>query len=169
MRPGASRVLALAAGAWLLFATGQLLGRPRLLWNATASAPEGLWRIEAAPPGRGDWAAVRPPVGLAWWLSRRRYLPRGALLLKRVAAVGGQTVCRRGGVVEIDGWPVARALARDRSGRLLPVWRGCRALAADEVLLLNRARDSLDGRYFGPLPGSAVVGRARLLWRRGAP
>jgi type IV secretory pathway protease TraF len=53
------------------------------------------------------------------------------------------------------------ALARDLLGRPLPIWQGCRVVAEDELFLMNwQVRDSLDGRYFGPLPASAVIGRA---------
>ena len=45
------------------------------------------------------------------------------------------------------------------------VWLGCRIVADDEVFLMNwRSEYSLDGRYFGPLPASTIVGRADPLW-----
>lgn len=57
------------------------------------------------------------------------------------------------------------ALDRDRRGRPLPVWQGCRSVAAGELFLMNwQVGDSLDGRYFGPLPASAVIGRATPLY-----
>ncbi|MET3837735.1 type IV secretory pathway protease TraF [Brevundimonas sp. UYEF29] len=57
------------------------------------------------------------------------------------------------------------ALDRDRRGRPLPVWQGCRLVANGELFLMNwQVRDSLDGRYFGPLPASAVIGRATPLY-----
>ena len=56
---------------------------------------------------------------------------------------------------------------RDGRGRPLPVWQDCRTLGADELLLLNPDHpDSLDGRYFGPLPTSTVIGRATPLHLR---
>jgi type IV secretory pathway protease TraF len=62
---------------------------------------------------------------------------------------------------------MGQALDHDRSGRALPVWRGCRAVAGDEVFLMNwQSEDSFDGRYFGPLPASTIVGRADPLWTR---
>lgn len=139
---------------------------PRLLWNASASTPIGLYLIlPGAVPAIGDIVAVAPPDALARFLADGDYLPNGVPLLKHVAALTGQTVCRAGPVVTIDGMPVANALARDRRGRALPVWQGCRWLGADEIFLLNpEIRDSLDGRYFGPLPLSAVIGVAVPLW-----
>ena len=57
------------------------------------------------------------------------------------------------------------ALDRDRRGRPLPVWQGCRLVANGELFLMNwQVRDSLDGRYFGPLPATAVIGRATPLY-----
>jgi type IV secretory pathway protease TraF len=60
---------------------------------------------------------------------------------------------------------VGEALERDRRGRTLPRWQGCRAVPVGEVFLMNRqSEDSLDGRYFGSLPTAAIVGRAEPLW-----
>ena len=141
---------------------------PRLIWNASASAPIGLYRIHPdSDPPTGTLVAATPPNRLARWLSARGYLPDGVPLLKHVAAKAGQRICRIGAVVSVDARPVAATQARDRRGRPLPVWRGCHTLAAGELLLLNPAvPDSLDGRYFGPLPASAVIGRATPLYLR---
>lgn len=141
---------------------------PRVIWNASASAPIGLYRIDPdSDPPTGALVAVTPPRWLARWLSTRGYLPEGVPLLKHVAAKAGQRVCRIGAVVSVDARPFAAARARDSRGRPLPVWHGCRTLRAGELLLLNPAvPDSLDGRYFGPLPVSAVIGRATPLFLR---
>lgn len=141
---------------------------PLLLWNASASAPIGLYRVHR--PSRltdGDLVVVRPPDTLARFLANRDYLPLGVPLLKHVAARQGQTVCRDGATVSIDGGATAAlAQAVDRRGRPLPIWTGCRRLA-EEIFLLNRATpNSLDGRYFGPLPVAAIIGRAEPLWLR---
>ncbi|MCC6469709.1 MAG: S26 family signal peptidase [Alphaproteobacteria bacterium] len=135
---------------------------PRLIWNASASAPIGLYRIHPdSDPPTGALVAVTPPERLARWLSARGYLPEGVPLLKHVAAKPGQRVCRIGDIVSVDALAVASARARDGQGRPLPVWRGCRTLQPGELLLLNPdAADSMDGRYFGPLPASTVVGQA---------
>ena len=141
---------------------------PRAIWNASASAPIGLYRIHPdRDPAIGALVAVAPPERLAHWLSTRGYLPEGVPLLKHVAAKAGQRTCRIGDAVSVDGRRVAIARARDGQGRPLPVWQGCRTLRSGELLLLNPAHpDSLDGRYFGPLPASAVIGCATPLWLR---
>jgi len=140
---------------------------PRLLWNASASVPIGLYRIDAdAAPRVGDLVAIDPPPALAGLLAARGYLPRGLPLLKRVAALPGALVCRSGTFVTVDGIGAARALARDRANRPLPVWTGCRTVSRGEFFLLNAAPDSLDGRYFGPLPSAGLIGTAHPLLTR---
>lgn len=139
----------------------------RLVYNMTASAPLGVYWISKSPLAIGDLALVSPPPRLAVWLARRGYLPSNVPMIKRLAAVGGQHVCARANAIVIDGQPVAKVQDRDRQGRPLPVWRGCRRLLADEVLLLNDTPFSLDGRYFGPLCRSSIRGRAHALWTLG--
>jgi conjugative transfer signal peptidase TraF len=151
-----------------LAVAGLCLARPtpRLVWNATASTPVGLYALSAAgSPRAGDLVAVRPPEPVADILAKGGFLPRGVLLLKPAAALPAQTVCRNGDAVSIDGRRVGAALDRDHLGRPLPRWSGCRRLRPGELFLMNPAvPQSLDGRYFGPLPGATVVGRARPIW-----
>ncbi len=147
---------------------------PRVVWNASASAPIGLYRIEPLhdPPlgALGALVAVTPPPALARWLAERGYLGERVPLLKHVAARPGQIVCRIDAVVSVDGRPVVVARQRDSRGRPLPVWQGCRTLRAGELLMLNPDHaDSMDGRYFGPLPASSVLGRAIPILTRDTP
>ncbi len=154
------------AGVTLLATSALPHGRPDLIWNASASARIGLYHVTSARSiGVGDLVVVRPPSALAAFLDRGGYLPLGVPLLKHVAALAGQGVCREGERIIIDGAHVADALARDRRGRPLPSWQGCFALTDAQVFLLNVERpDSLDGRYFGPLKLSTVIGRATPVW-----
>ncbi|WP_117191432.1 S26 family signal peptidase [Rhizobium terrae] len=139
---------------------------PKLIWNASASTPIGLYAISPSDTFEAtDLVAVDAPEPLATFLSDGGYLPRGVPLLKRVAALPGQRVCRTGLAITVDGVPLGDALDRDRRGRPLPVWQGCRLVAGGELFLMNwQVRDSLDGRYFGPLPAAAVIGRATPLY-----
>lgn len=139
---------------------------PRLVWNASASVPLGLYA--SRPPervDRGDLVAAFPPEPIARMMAERGYLPLRLPMLKQVAALPGQTICRNGNRVSIDGKLAAVARARDRAGRPLAAWSGCRTLRADEVFLLNRASaDSFDGRYFGALPLRSVTAVLTPLW-----
>lgn len=165
---GMATVITASAAAVAFVAVALADPAPWLIWNASASAPIGLYRIHSdRDPPVGALVAAIPPAGLARWLAERRYLPVGVPLLKHVAAKAGQRICRIGDVVSVDARPVAVAQTRDSRGRLLPIWHGCRTLRNGELLLLNPAvPDSLDSRYFGPLPASAVIGRATPLYLR---
>ncbi|WP_442756073.1 S26 family signal peptidase [Methylocystis sp. JAN1] len=161
------RTLALAFVAVCAITSTFASGRePLLVWNASASAPIGLYAVR--PLGAlaiTDLIVARPPEPLAEWLAARGYLPKGALLIKRVAAFPGQKVCRTDFTISVDGSVVAEANARDHAGRDLPRWSGCFTLKPGEVFLLNWDRPaSLDGRYFGAFPVDAVIGRARPIW-----
>lgn len=153
-------------GAVLLVASGWIGHRPLLIWNASASAPTGLYRVELASRiDVSDIAVVTPPKPLANLLAERGYLPNGVPLLKHVLALGGATVCRQGNAIIVRGVTFGHARERDSRGRPLPVWQGCRVIAGDEVFLMNwLASDSFDGRYFGPLPLTSIIGRAVPLW-----
>ena len=144
------------------------LHRPqlRLVWNASASLPIGLYRIEPGDHVRvGDLALVRPSPGIEALMAERRYVERDVPLLKPVAAVAGATVCRTGLRVTIAGRTTVSALPRDRIHRPLPGWSGCRRLAADELFLITPASPaSFDSRYFGPVTRAQIIGRALPLW-----
>ena len=138
----------------------------KLIWNASASAPIGFYSIDFDGPFEvTDLVAVDAPEPLATFLATRGYLPKGVPLLKRILGVSGQTVCRSNLTITVDGVEVGAALERDRAGRELPVWRGCRRIHTGEVFLMNwKVHDSLDGRYFGLTSSDQIIGRAVPLW-----
>ena len=139
---------------------------PLLLWNASASAPLGLYAIrKMAVPTAGALAVLAPPDKVARFAARRGYLPLGVPMLKHIEGLPGQQICRLSRVITVNGLAVGAALERDRKGHALPDWQGCRIIAAAEIFVMNpKVQDSLDGRYFGPFPASSIVGRALPLW-----
>jgi conjugative transfer signal peptidase TraF len=141
---------------------------PLYIWNASQSVPIGLYRLqEARRLDVTELVAVRPPEPLASFLDLNGYLPSGLPMLKRVLALPGQTVCRTGLTIIVDRIEMGQARERDDRGRPLPVWKGCRIITQDEVFLMNwQSTDSFDGRYFGPIPKSAVIGQAIPVWTR---
>jgi conjugative transfer signal peptidase TraF len=143
---------------------------PRLVWNASASVPIGLYAAHPVKSlSRGDLVAAHAPVPVAKLMAERGYLPVRVPMLKQLAALVGQEICRSGTHVLIDRKLVAEARAFDRAGRALPAWQGCHRLADDEVFLLNPAvPDSFDGRYFGPIKRHAIVAILTPLWTHGA-
>ncbi len=107
---------------------------PLLVWNASASVPVGLYAVR---PTRklinGELVVATPPEPLASFLADGHYLPKGLPLIKQVAALPGQRVCRVGFTVSIDGSLRATARRHDHAGRTLPIWSGCRSIAPGEV------------------------------------
>lgn len=162
------RRMALTGAGILLVVTGAALPpTPRLVWNASASAPIGLYAVTPRA-----WADVGVLV-LAWpprryreLAAERRYLPLNVPLLKRVAAYGGDKVCARGQQISINDRPVARRQKTDGRGRPMPAWSGCIRLHGRQLFLLNDNPASFDGRYFGVTEGKDLIGKATLLWRR---
>jgi conjugative transfer signal peptidase TraF len=143
--------------------------QPRIIWNASASVPLGLY--VAAPTDHialGDLVLARPPGTLATFLAQRGYIARGVPLLKHVAALPPQVVCAEGTAITVDSETVAHRRTADRLGRVLPTWHGCHRLESGEVFLLNPAEpDSLDSRYFGPLLRTSIVARLHPVWITG--
>lgn len=144
---------------------------PSLIWNTTASAPIGLYRVlSPRPMRRGDLVAIAPPPALANALARRGVLPLGVPLIKPVAGLPGDLVCRHRRTITVAGRTLASARLRDSHGRPLPAWSGCRLIGDDELFLLNAARDdSFDGRYFGPISAQGLLGPVAPLWTRSSP
>jgi len=141
---------------------------PCYIWNASESVPIGLYRFQPIEQLTvTDLVAIRPPGPLAHFLDLNGYLPLGVPMLKRVLALPGQTVCRTGSTIAVDNVEAGQARERDGRGRLLPVWQGCRVVAADELFVMNwQSEESLDGRYFGVIPASAVIGQALPVWTK---
>lgn len=146
--------------------------RPPVLfvWNASASAPIGLYRLRAEEPARrGDMVIAWTPRPARELAARRHYLPGNVPLVKRVAAAAGDRVCAVGRAISINGRPVAVRQRSDAAGRPMPWWSGCRQLRGQEYFLLMDSALSFDGRYFGVTRSSDVLGRAELLWAKPAP
>jgi conjugative transfer signal peptidase TraF len=157
-----------AAGA-ALCAVGLTLAfppAPRLVWNASPSAPLGLYLVE---PGRrvsaGETVIARLPAPWRGFAAGRRYLPERVPLVKRIAAGPGDEICALGPRLFVNGEPLAHRSRRDGKARLLPWWEGCRRLRGGEYFLLMAGHPkSFDGRYFGVTRASDIIGPARLIW-----
>jgi conjugative transfer signal peptidase TraF len=161
----ADRVLACAAAGLAALAFSLLHITPRLVWNRTESLPKGLYVLAENPAlTRGRIVAYRPSASEAAYLEAHQYTGRGWLLVKRIAALGGDVVCRRAGQVDINGRRAAFALSADSAGRRLPVWQGCTRLGPQDVLLLADHPHSVDGRYFGVQDAERILGTLHPVW-----
>lgn len=80
--------------------------------------------------------------------------PEGALLLKRVAGLPGETLETRGGALLVDGRPVPWGPVGAWPGN------GPAVVPPEGIFVLGDNPDrSRDSRHFGPLPVGAVLGR----------
>jgi conjugative transfer signal peptidase TraF len=140
---------------------------PRLVWNASASAPIGLyWVTPGALIQPGDMVIAQAPARFRRLAAERRYLPMNVPLVKHVVAFAGDDVCALGQTISVNGRPIAERRRVDSKGRPMPTWTGCIRLRGRQIFLLMDDRASFDGRYFGPTENTDVVGKATLLWRR---
>ena len=162
-----NRTLAMTIGAVVILA-GTIVAKPSpiYIWNSSESVPLGLYRLRTASNYYvAELVAVQPPEPLATYLDRNGYLPAGVPMLKRVLALPGQTICRNGSTITVDGIEMGEARERDSRGRPLPVWEGCDIVEDGKLFLMNwQAADSFDGRYFGMTPATAVIGRVLPVW-----
>lgn len=171
MRFGFSRRTVWAAvGAGLCFAVGATLiqpPKPGLIWNVSASAPLGLYRVEQERAlAIGDMVAARVPQHWRRFAGARGYIPVDVPLIKRIAAADGDRVCAQGTSIFVNGVRIAARLGRDGAGRSMPGWSGCVSLDEKQYLLLMPGATSFDGRYFGLTPSADILGKAELLWAR---
>jgi conjugative transfer signal peptidase TraF len=139
---------------------------PLVIYNPSASAPLGFYRVDAgAPIARGDLVLAHLPEAAARLAADRGYVPLSVPVVKRVAALAGDLVCADSGIVVISNRVAADTLLIDREGRPLPAWHGCRTLAPGEVFLLTETVPaSFDGRYFGPISSDLIISRLVPLW-----
>ena len=162
-----SRWPALGVVVFVLGCTAAVADRtPALaLVNESPSLPRGLYLREiGAAPDRGATVALPQPPAARAYLGALG-MPPQVLLIKRAAAVEGDLVCREGREVRAAGRSV-RVLERDRRGRALPQWRGCRRLGPGELFVLGDTAGSFDSRYFGPVDVEDLDGvfREALTW-----
>lgn len=143
---------------------------PRLVFNASQSAPIGFYWVADEPANRGDYVLVRVPERVQNLVETRRYLPPGMPMIKRVAGINGDLICRREQEILVNSVTVAIAKRVDSASRKMPMWTGCHVLRWRQVFLLQDHPKSFDGRYFGSVDRCLIIGRARHLrfpWQKG--
>ncbi len=151
----------------LLFASILWPQDSRLIWNRTASAPVGLYWLSDAPLHKGQWVVVSARSAEADWAEARGFVGADWPLIKQIAGLEGDQICRDGDSIAINGARVGLALRVDILGRAMPVWHGCFVLQRDEIFLMNPHPASLDGRYFGAMRTRDIDGAAQLIFETG--
>jgi conjugative transfer signal peptidase TraF len=155
-----------ALGVILISVASEYRVSPKIIYNPSSSAPRGWYAVKSPTQlHRGDFALVRLPAPIARIADERRYLPKTIPLLKQVAAVAGDRVCERQGVVRVNDVVTARSLLHDGAGRPLSAWNECRPLRDRELFLIGLSNAaSFDSRYYGPVSVESLIGVAVPLW-----
>ena len=136
-----------------------------LLWNWTPSLPLGLyWISPRREPNVGALVAFPVPGGVRALVRERRYLPPGAVLVKRVVANASDDVCTEGGRLTVNGAPLGAIATTDTCGRPLPHDTRCGPLPSGVVFVASHLPTSFDSRTFGPVPLSELRGTVTPLW-----
>jgi type IV secretory pathway protease TraF len=160
--------IALAQG--LLIASAALphaIQNPPIIINETISMAKGAYirTGDAQRVKRGDIIAMPMNAPARDYLGDKLGYPKDTMLIKRVAGLSGDVMCRHGIEVTINGQTI-HAARRDTSGILLPNWSGCHVLLPNEVFLLGGHASSFDSRYFGPVTKLELSGtyKAVMTW-----
>ncbi|MFC7522187.1 signal peptidase I [Xanthomonas populi] len=145
--------------------------------NLSPSVAKGLYFLNRNThrAERGQLVAFPPHNAAARYGFERGWMKPGSLYIKRVGAVAGDTVCVNTEVSiatpTTAGHPstyrrVGAVAATDRTGVPLPhVLQGCRRVPEGHIFTIGDGlANSYDGRYYGFVPLSAVVGSITPLW-----
>ena len=132
--------------------------------NTTASMPEGIYLVRT----RDYTLHVHEPV-VFWPPARIRalvygqgWLKPGAPLIKHVGVLPGGRYCALDGALYARSWPRLPIARQYAPGRPLPHIHGCHIVQPNAFLPLSDViPNSFDGRYFGPVADSSIIGTAR--------
>jgi conjugative transfer signal peptidase TraF len=155
----------------LVISNGLLLGQsfmpnqknaPLAIINETPSMQKGLYvRIgDAQKLKRGEIVAMPMPKNAKEYLVGKLGYPADTLLIKRVAALPGDIVCRQKDTLSVAG-KTLQAKTRDRHDNALPNWQGCHKLSNERIFIQGDHSGSFDSRYFGPVSQQALSGTYR--------
>lgn len=165
------------AGAGLVCALGLLIQSAfhfGLRINRTPSLPFGLYQATTEGPAAALIAFCAPPLSERETFHSRGYTPAGDCpdgglpLLKPVVARQGDTVKVKVDGLEVNGrlLPNSQPRRTDGQGRVLASYpAGTYTVPSGTLWVVSTYNpDSLDSRYFGPLPVSRVREHVRPLW-----
>jgi hypothetical protein len=100
----------------------------------------------------------RLSAGAARHVARRRPLSH-VPLIKPILALDGQTVCRVGPLITVDGREMGIAHDKDHTGRPLPFWQGCRSHMPPGLPSISATNEVLRARRQAGVEPGATTGR----------
>lgn len=135
----------------------------RFFLNLTGSEPRGIYFLKSfdGTLQRGDLVFMKCPPGFEKFIYGRKWLPNEWSLLKTVRGIPGDSFCVSETDVSVEGKRFGPVFPFDRQGLPLPVLRGCWRVPPRHFLPIATGLDnSFDGRYFGAVPDSLIIGKA---------
>lgn len=141
---------------------------PTILINETPSEPMGFYHLVPHPESdyrRGMYVVFSVPAELREVVYGRHWMRSGSPFLKELLGLAGDRVCVVADRLEVNERRIGPVLSVDSAGRPLPQHRGCFVVRKGDFFVASQHFErSFDGRYFGPLPMSLLLGEARPLW-----
>lgn len=141
---------------------------PTLLINETPSEPLGVYRLvehRESEFRRGMYVVFPVPKELHALVYGRHWIKNGIPFLKDLLGLAGDHVCVLRDRLEINGRYIGPVFERDSQGQPLPKHVGCFDVQTGTFFAASQTFEkSFDGRYFGALPLSQLLGEARPVW-----
>ena len=139
--------------------------QPVLLYNPSASAPVGFYRLHKNNlPGLNAQVAAYAPEWARKLADERGYLPYDYPLIKTVLAVEGDEICYHKNGVSVPKHADISRQSQDALGRDMPAPSGCVTLKLDEYFLVSPdVQTGFDSRYFGPVTLDNILGEVEYL------
>lgn len=161
------RYYPLAAGILfllLLQLLSLLFPRKLMIYNYTDSLPHGFYLLYPGVAKKGNLVAFEPPEVAAGLIRERKYLRKGACLMKYIVAEKGDSVCTNEGRLKVNGVDYGRIDAVDKEGRPLPHYRFFGKLKEGHIVAIKGMKSSFDSRYYGPVKKESIIGIALPFW-----
>jgi conjugative transfer signal peptidase TraF len=137
----------------------------RRYWlNLSHSEPVGLYVVTPLRGNikRGEIVLMRCPQGFEKYLYGRNWLPEGWPLFKTLSGIPGDRFCITEDILTVNGRALGTVSSMDRKGLPMPSLKGCRTIPENHFLpIATGLKTSFDGRYFGAVPVSLIIGTAR--------
>lgn len=160
---------------WIGLTTIAFLFGTKVLWhrmganvilNLTSSVPKGFYFVRPmTEPQYGTIVVFPIPKEVLSQLGDRPWLNVNFPLIKPIAAIAGDTVCISDNGVVINNMHVANVYREDFQGASLPYLRGCFTITNGHFFPVSRTNErSFDGRYFGIVPLTSIIGQAMPLF-----
>lgn len=133
-----------------------------VVYSATASMPWGFYFVSPIKNiTRYDIVEFIPPIAILNFVKEHHWIPQSGLMIKYVFAVPGDEVCVRDAAVWINNKKIGKVYRFYAHGQLLPQSKICGRLRSDQYFVLSTKKErSFDGRYFGAISVSNILGRA---------